>query len=327
MELDAQARSIERQLPYVVRGSWNTENILGPSVSQFSSPEQWCEFKRQLTELMTRDPLWIRHNMDYEASSKLWTTLFFHPEDWQLLVEEGLIRDAECKKLFDSPIGRILTMPCSPLSVLSGEWLEIFLGPNRSLARHPIPLMAILRVVLNVAETVGIHRVSTGEGFAGIFKGEKIEAVQTADVEELLRRATRLPPLPSVWVAACLRLSLEAPSLDVANLLDFWERHENAGRDFILFSESSLLHECSPLVEKILDDDRDCAFRLAAAITVYGQLDVTVQNRLRDRLAAILRRFPENKLTFRTLFSRSMMVFEACSLAKRSMVLSHPTRA
>ena len=33
------------------------------------------------------------------------------------------------------------------------------------------------------------------------------------------------------------------------------------------------------------------------------------------------------KLTFRTLFSRSMMVFEACSLAKRSMVLSHPTRA
>ena len=32
-------------------------------------------------------------------------------------------------------------------------------------------------------------------------------------------------------------------------------------------------------------------------------------------------------LTFRTLFSSSMMVFEECSLAKRSMVLSHPTRA
>jgi hypothetical protein len=33
------------------------------------------------------------------------------------------------------------------------------------------------------------------------------------------------------------------------------------------------------------------------------------------------------KLTFRTLFSRSMMVFKECSLAKRGMVLSHPTRA
>src|SRR5262252_5090767 len=33
------------------------------------------------------------------------------------------------------------------------------------------------------------------------------------------------------------------------------------------------------------------------------------------------------QLTFRTLFSRSMIVFEECSLAKRSMVLSHPTRA
>src|SRR5262249_60327345 len=32
-------------------------------------------------------------------------------------------------------------------------------------------------------------------------------------------------------------------------------------------------------------------------------------------------------LTFRTLFSRSMMVFEECPLAKRGMVLSHPTSA
>ena len=32
-------------------------------------------------------------------------------------------------------------------------------------------------------------------------------------------------------------------------------------------------------------------------------------------------------LTFRTLFSRSMIVFEECALAKRGMVLSHPTRA
>jgi hypothetical protein len=36
---------------------------------------------------------------------------------------------------------------------------------------------------------------------------------------------------------------------------------------------------------------------------------------------------PVVQLTFRTLFSRSMIVFEECALAKRGMVLSHPTRA
>ena len=34
----------------------------------------------------------------------------------------------------------------------------------------------------------------------------------------------------------------------------------------------------------------------------------------------------ESLRTFRTLFSRSMIVFEECALAKRGMVLSHPTR-
>ena len=33
------------------------------------------------------------------------------------------------------------------------------------------------------------------------------------------------------------------------------------------------------------------------------------------------------QLTFRTLFSRSMMVFEECSLAKRGLILSHYVRA
>lgn len=299
-ELDDRVRRIEQELPDVVNERWKTEHILGPSVSQFPSPELWDEFKRQLTSLSTRDYEWIMRSTNREASPNLWTTLFFHPEDWPLLVEEGLIREAEYKELFDSPIRRIFTMSPNPLPILAGGW-----GVSGSL--HSVPLIGVLRVVLNVAETVGIHRVSTDEGFDGVWFHRTIEAVKTAEVEELLRRATRLPSLPSVWVAACLRLSLDAPSLDATILLDFWERHENAKPRFIGFTGDRLSQEYSTLVGKILDDDRDCALRLAAAITMEGQPDAKVQNRLRDRLAALLPGSPKNSyiadVGFRTLLN------------------------
>src|SRR5262249_26371262 len=276
-----------------VNERWKTDYILGPAISQFPSPKQWDEFRKQLTILSTRDPQWIMHRTKYEASPNLWTTLFFHPEDWRLLVEEGLIREAEYKELFDSPVGRIFTMTPHLLPILTGHW-SISLSPQRS-----VPLIGILRVVLNVAENVGIHRVSTDEGLDGVWLFKPIEAVKTADVEELLRRATRLPSLPSVWVAACLRLSLHAPALDATILLDFWEGHENSRPRFGSFPgdrlpPDRLPPEWSSLMEKILHDERDCALRLAASLTISRQPDVKVQRRLRDRLAAVLPRFPAN---------------------------------
>jgi len=65
-------------------------------------------------------------------------------------------------------------------------------------------------------------------------------------------------------------------------------------------------------VGKILDNDRDCALRLAAVIAIFGRLDVEVQNRLRDRLVAVFPRFLENKDTVEVGF-RALLRLEPSS--------------
>ncbi|MBD2604137.1 hypothetical protein H6G81_06255 [Scytonema hofmannii FACHB-248] len=275
--LDNKARTIEKQIQEKISLKWRTENVLGPPVSAFSSVEEWEEFKRELRRVSSDQAKWIAKNGDFHKTESLWTALFFHPDHWPLLVAEGLITEQEYKYLLSTPLVNILKVPVTPLN--------IFEGISRRTAGTPaIPFSKIIRVALNIVEKEGIERITKARGLEGFLWRRRIHSVTIEEAENLLCQANMLPPLPSIWAGAILRLCLDIPELNLDILLEFWDKNEIGKPRFIYFPEDKLSDKHNQLLEKLLSSSRASALRLGIAIVAYGRPNKKIQTRLRDRL-------------------------------------------
>ncbi|PZO40562.1 MAG: hypothetical protein DCF19_11735 [Pseudanabaena frigida] len=278
-DLDNEARVLENQLASNLSYTWKSEYVLGPPVSSFSSIETWKDFKQKLSDISTNDPKWIAKNIDFNDSQGLGICLFFHPDHWSLLVEENLITAKDLEELTNTPLGNILKIPRLPL--------DIFHDISFFSDAHPaIPIHKVLRVVLNILEREGIDRVSKAKGLDGLLYRRRMQSISIEEIENLLNQAKNLPSLPSIWISVILRLCLNTLELNIELLLDFWGKFEHLKLHFSLIHEEELPKSWNHLLEKLLASNRASALRLTMTIAACSQLNIKIQDSLRERLLA-----------------------------------------
>ncbi len=95
LALDERAERLDKQLAPYIAGKWRKERMLGPSPSLFPSPSRWQQYKRELFDLTNLNPHWIVEDLKTFRTGFLWTALLFHPDDWHLLLEQGLFSEKE----------------------------------------------------------------------------------------------------------------------------------------------------------------------------------------------------------------------------------------
>ncbi|WP_157464589.1 NACHT domain-containing protein [Crocosphaera chwakensis] len=142
-ELDQKVRYLERKIAnsYRLIPFWKSNNLLGPDITAFNSIDNWCLFRQTLTALWKDDQEWFTNSIDFDNSPHLWTSLFFHPNHWPLLIEEELITEEDYQQLLESSIANLLKIPTKPIDLFQG-W---------TISHHgTIPLIKILDISKNL---------------------------------------------------------------------------------------------------------------------------------------------------------------------------------
>lgn len=264
LELDLQARAMERSIEEVIGILWDTNNILGPPVTAFSSEEKWVTFKHYISVNCTDDPAWLSNSVELLDLDSSWIALLFHPDDWPLLVAEKLLRMEDQEALTHSCFGRLLSQPLYSICI-EGYWTAT------SEAKHSVPLGTLLRTALQIAESRGINRIGEGGILSPVLCYAKVEPTVKKEADLLLSRALDLPSLPSAWFAAVLRLCLVTPDIDFELLVRFW-KHSNVTSYLHLSIPGEVLPEtCNVIVSKLLDLGEEPALQFAMTIMASGR--------------------------------------------------------
>ena len=278
IKLDEQARENERRISSEVPERWKTEHVLGPPISLFSSPQEWIGFKSLLKDQTMTDSMWINNIANLGSSLTLWTTLIFHPEEWPLLVQEGLLSQEEWKNLASSPLMAIFSIPKHQPHFLHGT-ATVKMGQ-----RHKVPLLKILRVVISITENMRSFHMNMNERLFGILFVSEMLHEKVEDAEQVLNRIVNLQHIPDTWISFILRLCLVVKYIDESLLLDFWNNHNVDTPHWAYIREDALSNGFNDLLERVLLGERPSSTYLAAAIAASGRPKPEIQQLLLDRI-------------------------------------------
>lgn len=277
--LDEQARSIELGFPEGINYLWSTNYVLGPSIADFSSIDDWKFFKQTIHDASIENPNWICETVDFTEHENLWMCFLFHPDHWQLLVKENLITDRDCKSLINTTLGTILQLPAIHLD----PFQMLFLLDDEV---RNISLFKIIAIALSILAKENIKRINNMNLLGAILYHYKIEIVSTKEIEYLLVQSNNLPSIPSVWASAILRLCMDVPSINIELLLDFWEKNELSKPRFSFVRGENLSDRWNEFLKVVLYNYRPSALRLGAAITAHAKPNRANEISLRNRLIA-----------------------------------------
>jgi hypothetical protein len=272
---DEKARLAEQKLSNDIRFFWRSEYILGPSSLNFSSTNEWMEFKQKIHDASSTNPNWICEDVKFNELNNAWICLLFHPEHWPLLVEEDLVSIREYEYLLDTTLGRILKLPLVSLDIFQ----TLFLNNESS---KVIPLYKIINIVRMILEKEGLSRVNDARLLGGAIYQNKVQIPRKEELELLLSQLSNLPSLSAAWVPCIIRLSRDVPGFNINFLLDYWEGNEVSNLLFpFAHKETS---KWNKFLKKLLRSDRASAVRLGMLITAHIKPVREAENILRDKL-------------------------------------------
>jgi hypothetical protein len=277
--LDEQARSIELRFSRDINHLWSTNYVLGPSIADFSSIDDWKLFKQTIHDASIENSNWIYESFDFTKHENLWMCFLFHPDYWLLLVKENLITDRDYEYFINTTLGTILQLPkicLDPFQILSLSNEEFKI----------IPLCQIINIALSIIEKQDIQRINNTNLLGAILYHCKIERASVEEIESLLIKSNNLPSIPSVWASAILRLCIDIPEIDIELLLNFWEKNELSKPRFSFIRGENISDEWNKFLEIILCNNRFSALRLGTAIAACAKPNIKNEIILRDRLIA-----------------------------------------
>ncbi|GFE69009.1 NACHT domain-containing NTPase [Chroococcus sp. FPU101] len=287
--LDQKTRDLEEKITdkYSLMSVWSTDNILGPSITAFSSIDDWQLFRQKLTKLLTDEQDWCTNSVDFNNLPHLWPVLFFHPNHWSLLVEKSLITEEEYQLLLKSSLALILQIPIIPIHLFNGG----------TISKHStiIPLTKVLNVALTIAKNYGIEYLGDAKGLDAILWGATIEQITKEETESILYRAMELSPLPPIWSGTLLLLCLHTPLFNIDILVDFWEKNQELRIISVVDSHQNKNLDKSNLINQLLSKDNQSILPLVAAIIACGvSIDEDIQNKLYKRFLDELDNYLDN---------------------------------
>jgi hypothetical protein len=282
-DLDVQAREMRYLLKKEHIRIWNPDNILGPSSDAFSSPEEWKTFKKELTDINNTEPHWLLNPQDLPDLDSTWIAFLFHAEEWPLLMEMKLLSRTDYANLKKSPFGKLFSMPSIPLNILQEMDSRLF-------AKYKVPLRKVLQTTLQIAENKGIDRIGGGWILVAWLNHAAVATMTKKEGESLLLRALALPPLPSSWVAALLRLGFEA-CVDIDLLLQLLGHGREANIPFIM-PKADLNNWGNDIVAALLALNHPDALDLASRILASCRTRPAIASCLVNQLMLTP---PENK--------------------------------
>ncbi len=303
-ELEQKIRELEKKIidNSSLRFIWSTDNLLGPDLTAFNSIDDWRLFRQELIKLSTEDPYWIVNNMiDFdEDSSSLWSILFFHPNHWPLLVEEELITDQEYQNILGSPLANILAIPTMPINLFNG-W---------SASTHgSIQLTKLLNVAIKIAQNNGVKYLGDAKGLDGILCHAIIEQPDDEDTEFLLFQAISLSPLPRIWAGALFLVCLHTSSLNLDNLVIFWQTNKDLKRISLFNDSRHHSFDKSDIINYLLckcNQNTNILPLITAIIESGASIDKNTQNKIYDQLFSALDNYLDDEPTI-ILFCQALL--------------------
>jgi len=136
-------------------------------------------------------------------------------------------------------------------------------------ATYIVPLREVLQVALQIAERKGIDRIGNGWILSALLGRGGVETTSKQEAESLLHRALAVPPLPSAWSAAVVRLCLEA-GLDHGLLLRLWRHGRELHGRYWEILKPELTDRWHEIVVKLLALGQSDALHLASRIIASG---------------------------------------------------------
>jgi hypothetical protein len=247
---DEEARRLELRLPLRANAIWQSGNLLGPPAFQFVSERGWKAFRKGIADGEAMK--WLGQcaaSKDVTGVASKFIAWGFHPDDWQYLVGAGALRDNEAREMLASPLGRLLADTSNPIKM----W-EIW---NPLPEAVMMPLLELVKAGLSIAEAHGTSRLGeidwvTAQDFT-------MRPLEPSEASEVLSRALAVSPLPGLWVAAVMRVCMEASSgIGTEAMIEFWEKNEKNRPNMVWWGSRAAGGETRRrLVEELISGKRE----------------------------------------------------------------------
>ena len=124
-ERDLLARKQEKELLRRPKWDLSAGSVLGPSPTEFASEDDWRRYKREVREFLQSNArvnelrsLCMTFRQPPAYSGYPWCAILFHPDHWNLLVDNKLINAVELSRIREFSWSALMNIPTNLLDTV-----------------------------------------------------------------------------------------------------------------------------------------------------------------------------------------------------------------
>lgn len=268
------------------------ENVLGPSPDQFRSVSDWLCYKSEMRLLFSKtEDAAILYDVAAafgsakEGSGYEWTTLLFHPAQWDRLVSEGLIAAEFITKLRKSKWARLAGLIKYPEEL--AMFLQYSAMPNVTI---DIPFKKLMRIAIELHNEKELDESIIGSQLLTL---SNVGSIGADELYVLINAVQNASEFPATWAKPFIEVALTSEGVDLKRVSEFWVAL-NVGRmntiwlNLIPVANSG---RYQTIIAELLRLKSDAAFDLAALIVsccpeVSPEISSEINRRAAEELLA-----------------------------------------